>query len=61
MSLEDLAALGIEAPKAVDQYLADNLPECQFPKLKDEPITVIDDVVKNCQTKEKKGQIPDGL
>lgn len=39
----------------------EHLPECKFPLLKEEEAITIEKVVKNCTTKEKTGQIPDGL
>ncbi len=60
ITFQDLAKLGLDAAGG-DQYLADNLPECQFPALQTQEAIVIDKVVKNCSTQEKKGQIPDGL
>lgn len=60
ITFQDLAKLGLDAAGG-DQYLADNLPECQFPALQTQEAIVIDEVVKNCSSQEKVGQIPDGL
>ncbi len=60
ITLQDLANLGLDE-EGIDQYLFDILPECSFPKLQSQKVIVIDEVVKNCSTQEKKGQIPDGL
>ncbi len=60
ITLQDLANLGLDE-EGIDQYLFDTLPECHFPKLQPQKLIVIDEVVKNCSSQEKKGQIPDGL
>lgn len=44
-----------------EQYLLEQLPTCKTPSLKSLEIIVLDEVVKNCRTQEKKGQYPDGL
>lgn len=60
ISFQDLASLELDE-EAVDQYLFDHLPECQFPSLQSQQVIVIDEVVKNCRSQEKIGKIPDGL